>query len=586
MSRTARLIISLLTGMILLVPLSVCAAVSTEEAERVCQNWLYRIAVETDGWANAPAPEINSILSIDVDGLHLGYYCEISPSGYVVIPSRRELPPVTAYSETANSLTAAENPVMEMIKGQLLPRVKSIDDSLGGNPFAPDPTWIRYLEPTNTFVERMDKTETVFLDTEPLTTTRWGQHYPWNLFCPVIDGYTTFLGCTATAMAQVMAYHKWPLSGTGDHAYTWNGDQSCGGDSPDQEVYADFSDIYDWSNIVDEEGDMTPQDLIAVAEFCYETAVSLDMDFGLCSSGASLARARSSLVSYFRYADTAQELMRFRYSTDNWYNLIKQNIDAGRPIIYYTVVHTLVCDGWREVDGIKQIHLNYGWEGSSNGWYSMDAIYTSANPFSERMIVNIQPDYDQPIALSQFNAYSGQNGVIVNWELLSADEHVSFQLYRNVAREKKLDPVYLPMDQMGTTFEVLDTDIQAGHYEYWLEAWQKDGTSMWFGPAIYDLIVDVPEKTSIRLGEAWPNPFNPKTSLRLSLDRPQHVEAAVYDVTGRRIRTLLAADLSEGERIVDWYGRDDAGRAVPSGAYFIRMIAGRVDEVRKVVLIR
>ena len=49
---------------------------------------------------------------------------------------------------------------------------------------------------------------------EPLIMTKWSQNEPYNLMCPMYNGYRCVTGCVATAMAQVMYYHKWPKETT------------------------------------------------------------------------------------------------------------------------------------------------------------------------------------------------------------------------------------------------------------------------------------------------------------------------------------------------------------------------------------
>jgi len=71
-----------------------------------------------------------------------------------------------------------------------------------------------------------------------------------------------------------------------------------------------------------------------------------------------------------------------------------------------------------------------------------------------------------------------------------------------------------------------------------------------------------------------PNPFNPRTALRFELIAGATVELAVFDVSGRRIATLAAGHRAAGRHEAVWQGRDDDGRAVPSGVYLARL---RVD---------
>ena len=85
---------------------------------------------------------------------------------------------------------------------------------------------------------------------------------------------------------------------------------------------------------------------------------------------------------------------------------------------------------------------------------------------------------------------------------------------------------------------------------------------------------------------AAPNPFNPQTKISFYADKPQHIRLAVYDIRGRLIAEITDQQYQVGEHSVDWNGRDSAGRAVPSGEYFFRMVIGGQVETRKAMLLR
>jgi hypothetical protein len=91
---------------------------------------------------------------------------------------------------------------------------------------------------------------------------------------------------------------------------------------------------------------------------------------------------------------------------------------------------------------------------------------------------------------------------------------------------------------------------------------------------------------------AFPNPFNPRTDLRFELAEAAELTLAVYDLSGRRLRTLAAGRLDAGTAQFTWDGKDDGGKGLASGVYFARL-AGReldsgvpVEAARKLVLIR
>jgi hypothetical protein len=85
---------------------------------------------------------------------------------------------------------------------------------------------------------------------------------------------------------------------------------------------------------------------------------------------------------------------------------------------------------------------------------------------------------------------------------------------------------------------------------------------------------------------AFPNPFNPSTTIRFTLSEPGPVELHVFDVRGRVVRTLVRQRHDGGAHAISWDGRNDDGRFVGSGVYFCRFLNERVAESLKIVLIK
>jgi hypothetical protein len=85
------------------------------------------------------------------------------------------------------------------------------------------------------------------------------------------------------------------------------------------------------------------------------------------------------------------------------------------------------------------------------------------------------------------------------------------------------------------------------------------------------------------LHQNFPNPFNPITQIQFDLPRPSHAEVQIFDLLGRKIRTLLDELHTAGSHRASWDGRDDAGRAAASGVYLVRVRAGDFVGVVKAV---
>ena len=83
-----------------------------------------------------------------------------------------------------------------------------------------------------------------------------------------------------------------------------------------------------------------------------------------------------------------------------------------------------------------------------------------------------------------------------------------------------------------------------------------------------------------------PNPFNPRTSLSFDLRRESRVTLELYDLRGRRVRSLLSERWPAGRHRVEWAGVDDRGAKVASGVYFAHFAAGGVSSAERMVLLK
>ncbi len=106
-------------------------------------------------------------------------------------------------------------------------------------------------------------------------------------------------------------------------------------------------------------------------------------------------------------------------------------------------------------------------------------------------------------------------------------------------------------------------------------------------PEVIDLASASVPPIANGLGQSYPNPFNPTTTIVYSIEERTHVTLSIYDVEGKLVRTLVneVQDASDRYEVV-WDGRNDAGRAVSSGVYFYRLIAGEFSETRKAMLLK
>jgi len=88
------------------------------------------------------------------------------------------------------------------------------------------------------------------------------------------------------------------------------------------------------------------------------------------------------------------------------------------------------------------------------------------------------------------------------------------------------------------------------------------------------------------LGENYPNPFNPSTTVRYGLSQPGSVRISVYNARGQHIRTLVNGSMAAGNHTVVWNGIDDQNRTVSSGIYFIRMETKDCVSTKKALMVK
>jgi subtilisin family serine protease len=99
-----------------------------------------------------------------------------------------------------------------------------------------------------------------------------------------------------------------------------------------------------------------------------------------------------------------------------------------------------------------------------------------------------------------------------------------------------------------------------------------------------EITATIPDK--FELFQNFPNPFNPTTALNFDLPNSSHVNLIIYDITGKKIRTLISSAYQAGSYQIQWDGKDDHGNVVASGIYLYELKAGNERLVKKMLLAR
>lgn len=582
-----------LAHLILIAAATSCAAVcfalpvAEDISAVVARNWVRYVEYQQGSWGSSPNPQVLVDTPFMMDDEVLGYLYRVAPFGYVVVPSRTELSPVTAYSETTHLPSREPGGFFDLLQENLGDRISALlkrdGGPKGGAGFLPEhPAWAQLSLPPDDFEARLDD-DPEWESVGPIVASQWHQVWPFNLDCPMGETSRTYVGCVGAALAQILRHHEWPRRGQGSITYWWEGDTHCGDDMEGQDITANFMVPYDWNLMPDTMNWLTPlEQMEAVSELCFNAAAAIRTDFSVCGSSASLSRATSALINYFDFEYGVREYPRFRYSDASWFQLIRDDIDDDRPILYASTVHAMVCDGWRESLDMQQIHLNYGWSGDSDNWYCLDEIETSANPMAERMVAGIRPSSGLQALVPELSVEREGVAALLSWGDGSLNTAAGFHVWRgsNVSNRVRLTDLALA----GLSSYVWsDPSAPTRGAYYWLEMILGGVPDAWIG-AVWLPPYDPDE--DITFPEAIPNPFNPMTSVEFALPRDVRVNAEIYDLAGRRIDVLCNGLLPAGSHRLVWDGRDADGRHTPSGRYLLRLSIDGTSKTLKLTLTR
>ena len=102
--------------------------------------------------------------------------------------------------------------------------------------------------------------------------------------------------------------------------------------------------------------------------------------------------------------------------------------------------------------------------------------------------------------------------------------------------------------------------------------------------SVDDEPANIPDK--LRLHPAYPNPFNPSTTISFDLDVRSSLSLKIFDMLGREVITLFQGTLDRGNHSFKWNGRNKDGKQVSSGVYFSQLQAGDLLRIRKVTFIK
>lgn len=368
--------------------------------------------------------------------------------GYVVLAADDGVDAVLGYSDAP---TATDGTIPPQMQGMLDFYALEIEALRAGN--------VRQTLPS-----KASTTERAPI--APMIKTKWGQGTPYNDQTPTINDQHCLTGCGATAVAQVLAYHRFPAQATGEGYcyYTVNSEQK-------QEFY-DLGEPIDWANMPEVVPQTAAQNA-AVAQLMKICGYAIHMKYGLQWSESDMFGITSAAVSHFGF-DPATTLAHMNHhAIGEWESLLYGSLQAGCPIVYRGYGnsqggHIFVCDGYAS-DGY--FHFNWGWNGQSDGYFKVSALNpdqvftgTEMSGFSQGQyaVLNMKPGVTsavKPIMDQSGDSYGSVEGSILTLTSGYFNERhnsIAVQLGVCLRNVKDNTETYLPL-------EVKDSNCAIGY---------------------------------------------------------------------------------------------------------------------------
>ena len=208
------------------------------------------------------------------------------------------------------------------------------------------------------------------------------------------------------------------------------------------------------------------------------------------------------------------------------------------------------------------------------------SVWLDSEPMSGYSIDNLHPE--APMSL-EFVA--GLGSVSLSWSGPVDNDFDYFNVYRKDIISDEPAMVFTTTDSFFVDQEHQDV----GAYEYWVTAVDMSGLES-EPSSIVSAVLSTDEKmgmpTEFALKQNYPNPFNPSTQIQYALPKESRVVISIYDLTGRKVRTLVNGIQSAGYRTVSWNATNEMGRPVSAGMYIYSIQAGDFIQNRKMVLMK
>lgn len=239
---------------------------------------------------------------------------------------------------------------------------------------------------------------------------------------------------------------------------------------------------------------------------------------------------------------------------------------------------------WFDVSSIPGVELSY------NG---SKVTVTGLNTFSE--FTPAIPVGTLPVELSSFTALTtSENYAQINWETASESNLLGYNIYRNENEDsqsaQRVNPKIITANNTatGASYSYLDQEVEnQTTYYYWLESLELSNENTLYGPVTVKFESQdnnnvLPTVTT--LSSAYPNPFNPQTTIKFSVKANDSAQLIIYNLKGQIIKSY--PKFLPGQHVIVWNAKDNNNHDVSSGVYLYKLISSSYSKTNKMILMK
>ena len=395
--------------------------VDVEKAKLAARAWAYRGATLGARIGDTVEDAATHRTANDV----AFYAIKMKGGGTVFMSSDTEVEPVICFTSDPDADVALDpkSPLWALLNADLAVRGKTVAPAMaaGGSTAAPQSRTAKlwadlireggpdYIRPSFS-APITDQRKIGDLRVAPLVQSQWSQSTAnskacWNYYTPPgPDGSTgnAVCGCVATAMSQVMRYHKFPNDTVEQvtHTCTYNKNPIS---------LTTQAGTYDWDSMTltpNKSGSsMTAENYQAIGKLTSDAGITVFMAYTDGESGAYGFDITYALMQHWHYKNSVFFDVRGIQPQESgnanrdkaFQKALFANFDAGYPVCMGVPGHAIVADGYGYNEGLDYVHLNMGWAGQSDYWYNLPDVTRAHAAFTavEDISYNIFPDKDK-----------------------------------------------------------------------------------------------------------------------------------------------------------------------------------------------